>query len=130
MTPEQYNQWLQIQERQAVALEKIAQLLEQSLPRPAPNYKAILEQFHDYDWSSIGAEVELTDKYGVASVIWKGHRYKRRSPSNAYGVTIFFSRCIGKNEDGSNKYERLITFEPLKNLEVEPISRKAEDIIR
>ena len=49
---------------------------------------------------------------------------------NAYGAVIFFSRCIGKAEDGSNQYERLITFEPLSELKVEPISRKAEQVIQ
>lgn len=117
--------------RKAIALEKIAQLLEQSQPRrPAPNHKAILENFYSFDWKSIDAEVEIADKYGVASVIWQGERYKRRSPDNAYGAVIFFSRCIGKKEDGTNDYERLITFEPLAELKIEPISRKAESVIK
>lgn len=116
--------------RQAIALEKIAQILERSLPQqPAPNYKAILENFHNFNWSTIRAEVETTDSYGVASVIWHSRRYKRRSPDNAYGAVIFFSRAVGKNEDGSNKYERLITFEPLKDLDIQPISRKAEQAL-
>ena len=73
---------LKLQERQVIAVERIAQILEQSLPRqPAPNHRAILEDFHQFDWSSIGAKVELEDKYGVASVIWNGERYKRRSPN-------------------------------------------------
>lgn len=131
MTPEQFQQWYSIQERQAIALEKIANLLERSLPRPSPpNYKAILEQFHNYDWKAIGAEVEVSDRYGVASVIWNGERYKRRSPDNAYGAVIYFSRCIGKGEDGSNQYERLITFEPLSEIKVEPISRKVKELIQ
>lgn len=117
-------------ERIAVALEKIAQLLEQSLPCPAPNYKAILEEFPRFDWEAIGAQVEMKDNYGVATVIWNGERYKRRSPSNAYGAVIFFSRCSGKDEDGKNKYERLITFEPFETLKAEPISRSAEELIK
>jgi hypothetical protein len=62
--------------RTAIALEKIANLFEQSKPRTVPNYRAILEQWHEYDWGIIGAEIELTDNYGVASVIWQGERYK------------------------------------------------------
>ena len=130
MNSEQFESWLAIQTRQAEALEKIAQLLEKSLPRqPAPNYKAVLEKFNEFDWSSINAEVELTDQFGVASVIWQGDRYKRRSPSNSYGAVIYFSRCVGKDEKGENQYERLITFEPFEKLTVEPISRKAETLI-
>jgi DdrB-like protein len=116
--------------RTAIALEKIAQILEESRPRSsAPNYQALLENWHHYDWEKIGAEIELTDNYGVASVIWQGDRFKRRSPSNAYDTAIFFSRCVGKSEDGTNQYERLITFKPFADLKVEPISRKAENII-
>ena len=39
MNPDQSKQWIEIQEHQAISLEKIAQLIEQYLPRqPAPNY--------------------------------------------------------------------------------------------
>ena len=131
MTPEQFQQWIEVQTRQTEALEKIAQLIERSLPRqPAPNYKAILEQFHQFDWSSINAHVELKDQFGVASVSWQGDRYKRRSPSNSYGAVIYFSRAVGKDEKGNTQYERLITFEPFSELTVEPISRKAEAIAK
>ena len=130
MNSEQFQQWIELQERQAIALEKIAQLLARSLPRqPAPNYKAILEKFHEYDWSTINAQVELTDQFGVATVIWQGDRYKRRSPNNKYGAVIYFSRAIGKDEQGHTQYERLITFEPFANLTVEAISRKAEQLV-
>ena len=131
MNPEQFQQWIEIQERQAIALEKIAQLIERSLPRqPAPNYRAVLEKFSEFDWSSINAQVELTDQFGVATVIWQGDRYKRRSPNNSYGAVIYFSRSVGKDERGNTQYERLITFEPFANLTVEPISRKAEVVIK
>ena len=62
MTPEQTDKWLKIEERQAVALEHIAQLLEQVLPRSAPNHRAILENFNNYDWSSINAEIEKQNR--------------------------------------------------------------------
>lgn len=116
-------------EKIAVALEKIAELLQQQLPRPpAPNYQAALEAFSDYDWSSIGAKVEMKDRYGVAVVSWRGEFYKRRSPQNVFGAVIFFSRAI-KQENGTNNYERLITFKPFKDLDVQPISRTAEEFI-
>jgi len=113
MNPEQFQQWIHFQEQQAIALEKMIQLLERSLPRqPAPNYRAILDQS------------------GVATVIWQGDRYKRRSPNNSYGAVIYFSRSIGKDERGNTQYERLITFEPFAEIKVEPISRKAEAVIK
>ena len=131
MNSEQFQTWIHLMTRQTEALEKIAQLLERALPRqPAPNHRAILEQFHEFDWSSINAQVEMKDQFGVATVIWQGDRYKRRSPSNSYGAVIYFSRCVGKDEQGNNHYERLITFEPFSELTVEPISRKAEAIIK
>ena len=131
MNSEQFQQWIKLQERQAIALEKIAQLLERSLPRqPAPNHRAILEKFHEFDWSSINAQVEITDQFGVATVIWQGDRYKRRSPENKYGPVIYFSRAVSKDERRNTQYERLITFEPFTDLTVEPISRKAEELTK
>lgn len=130
MNSEQFKQWIAIQERQTIALEKIANLLSQQLPRqPAPNYQAVLEKFQQFDWSSIGATVEIKDSYGVALVNWNGQLYQRRSPDNAYGAVIFFSRCIGKADNGTNQYERLITFKSTKEIIVNPISRKAEGLI-
>lgn len=130
MNSEQFIQWIAIQERQTIALEKIANLLQQQLPRqPAPNYQAVLEKFQQFDWSSIGAIVELKDNYGTAKVYWNGQLYQRRSPENAYGAVIYFSRCVGKSDDGTNQYERLITFKPAKEISVNPISRKAEELI-
>lgn len=131
MNQSQFEQWMAIQERQAASLEKIAQYVQQQLPRqPAPNYQALLEKFQHFDWTSIGATVEMNDSYGAAVVNWNGNLYQRRSPDNAYGAVIYFSRCIGKGEDGNNEYERLITFKPVKEINVNPISRKAEGLIR
>ncbi len=119
------------EKRSAIALEAIVDLLEKNLPRqPAPNYKAFLQNFKNFDWKSINAEVELADNFGVSSVIWQGDRYKRRSPDNAYGAVIFFSRCVGHDSDGKKKYERLITFEPIEEIKVEPISRKVEAALK
>ena len=131
MNQSQFEQWMALVERPTVALEKIAQLLQQQLPRqPAPDYQAILEKFKYFNWSSIGATVEMKDPYGASLVKWNGKLYQRRSPDNAYGAVIYFSRCIGKGENGTNEYERLITFKPAKNIEVQPISRKAEGLIK
>jgi DdrB-like protein len=128
---DQFELFIFIQERQALALEKIARLLEQQLPRqPAPNYQATLEKFPDFDWASIGATVEKSDRDGVALVSWARTLYKRRSPDNAYGAAIFFSRCVGRNEAGQNQYERLITFTPYKEQDIQPISRAVERLIK
>ena len=77
MNSQQIEQWLKNQERIAIATEKIASILEQSLHErirvqarsalrrsrvPAPNYKAILEQFANYDWSAISRRLALRDR--------------------------------------------------------------------
>jgi hypothetical protein len=130
MTPEQFDRLLKIQERVAIALEQIAILLQQQLPRqPAPSYEAPLESFSNFDWSSIGAKVEMKDQYGVAVVSYRGEIYKRRSPDNVYGAAIFFSRAV-RAENGMNNYERLIIFKPLKEFNIQPISRKAEQFVK
>jgi hypothetical protein len=112
------------------ALERIAIALEGIKPeKPAPNYKKDLKNFPDFNWEQIGAQVEKKDQYGAATVLWNAQRYVRRSPENAYGTAIFFTRCVGKDETGKNKYERLITFEDVKEIKVRPISQEAESII-
>lgn len=108
-------------------LERIAVSLESGMStRKAPNYQAFLEDFHSFNWEEIGAAIERVDNYGVATVLWGGNRFMRRSPDNSYGAAIYFSRCIGKDETGKNQYERLITFKPQSEVKVRPISREAE----
>ena len=48
----------------------------------------------------------IEDQFGAAIVSWNGKQFIRRSPSNKFGVALWFSKCIGKDEDGSNKYVR------------------------
>ena len=50
------NQWrlfLEIQHRQMIALEKLADAVQQLVPvsRAAPNYQYQLENFNTFDWS-------------------------------------------------------------------------------
>jgi hypothetical protein len=131
MNEQQFAIFCKIQERQVAALERIAIALEAMKPeKPAPNYRQDLKNFATFDWSKIEAQVEKTDQYGVAVVLWNGQRYLRRSPENAFGAAIFFTRCIGKDETGKNKYERLITFESKGDIAVRPISREAESLLR
>jgi hypothetical protein len=136
MTPEQTHTWLQIQQRQTLALEKIAVSLEKLTaaaerltPKTAPNYQYSLESFKTFDWSGIGATVEKSDQHGAAIVSWGGQQFIRRSPANKYDPAIWFSRCTGKAEDGSNVYERLITFKPLSKTEVDPLPDKVRRLV-
>jgi hypothetical protein len=130
MNQDQFQELLKVQQKQVEALERIAIALEGMKPeKPAPNYKKDLKNFPDFNWEQIGAQVEKKDQYGAATVLWNAQRYVRRSPENAYGTAIFFTRCVGKDETGKNKYERLITFEDVKEIKVRPISREAESII-
>lgn len=132
MTPEQIQILLQIQQRQMLAqerianyLEKITVTLEQLAPKTAPNYQYPLESFKTFDWSTVGATVEKSDQHGPAVVSWGGQHFIRRSPANKYDPAIWFSRCTGKAEDGkSNTYERLITFKPLSKTEIDPLPEK------
>ena len=118
---------LDLQLRQTIALEKIASALTRLVPDIAPNYQFPLESFKTFDWSIIDAEVVKFDQYSAAIVRWNGKEFLRRSPSNKYGAAVWFSRCTGKNDDGSNQYEKLITFKPTSDRNVEPISEKARN---
>jgi hypothetical protein len=124
MNPQQTDLWLRIQQRQMLALERIAESLEQLIPNSAPNYERSLEDFPSFTWKEIGASVDKTDQYGAAVVSWKGKQFTRRSPSNKFGAAIWFSRCIGKDDKGENLYERLVTFKPLSQKEPDPIPQK------
>ncbi len=112
----------------AFHLDRIATALEQANPPKAPDYVFPLEEFASFDWNGLGISVIATDRYGATIVRWGGHDYKRRSPENAYGAAIFFSRSTGKDEEGRNTYERLITFKQIDR-SVSPVSRKVEAAI-
>lgn len=103
--------------RIAVSLESIARAMAH---QSAPDYQHDLTDFPDFDWKSIGATVTLRDRFGAAAVSWGGHIYSRRSPQNKFDVAIWFSRCTGKQSDGSNAYERLITFKRIPAAEPLP----------
>lgn len=125
MTNDQFDQFITVLSQLAIGIDRIACALEsQAKETPAPNYQRPLEQFADFDWASIGATVERSDQYGAAIVSWRGQQFIRRSPSNKFGEAIWFSRCVGKDEQGENRYERLITFKPVSKVEVEPVPEK------
>ncbi len=121
MNSEQWQQWLEIQQHQTTALERIAASLERLAPTspPAPNYQKTLDEFRGFDWATIGAIIVQSDSSGAAIVEWNGQQFTRRSPTNKFGEAIWFSRSVGKDDDGTTRYERLITFR--KAGEVEPI---------
>jgi hypothetical protein len=131
MTPEQTNLWLEIQHRQMLALKKIADTLERIAPTSttAPNYQYPLESFTSFDWASIGATIVHLDQHGPAVVSWRGQQFIRRSPSNKFSEAIWFSRCVGKDDSGENRYERLVTFKPLSKTEVEPVPDKVRRLV-
>jgi hypothetical protein len=90
-------------------------------------FGARMQDFKSFDWGKIGAIVEEFDQYGAAIVSFRGKQYQRRSPENAFTPAIYFSRCVGKDANGKNLYERLITFK--RPAEVNPVSRKVENMI-
>ena len=118
------NQQLKLMERIASALERLAP------PATAPNYQFPLEAFKTFNWGSIGATVERVDPSGAAIINWQGMQFVRRSPDNRFGDAVWFSRSTGKkNEQGQLVYERLITFRPVSNFDVEPLPEKVQRFI-
>lgn len=97
----------------------------------APNYRQKLTDYPSFDWSSIDAEVIERDDYGVSVVQWGGYSWTRKSPGNAYGSDIFFSRSIGKDENDKHQFVRLIGFySPKQSQPPQPISRGAEAALK
>lgn len=131
MTPDQIAIFLEIQHRQMLALERLADTLTRLAPQntQAPNYQHPLESFASFDWGSIGATVTRSDRCGAAVVSWQGSLFVRRSPSNKFDPAIWFSRCTGKDDNGSNQYERLVTFKPVSRIEVEPVPDKVRSFV-
>ncbi len=119
-----------IRDRQVRAFERIAIALERMAP-PAtvPNYQFPLEAFASFSWESIGATVERIDRSGAAVVSWQGMQFIRRAPSNRFRDAVWFSHCVGKDERGEPIYERLITFRPLSNIEVQPLPEKFQQVV-
>ena len=115
MTPEHFQQWIDLQRQQTQALNRIAAALEKlaegdpNAPKP-PKFLRSIKEFPNFDWQSIGARVKLSDNYGVAVVQWQGNEYQRRSKDD----DIWFNRKIGQKQDtnGQTKstYEVLIRF--------------------
>lgn len=125
MNEQQFSEFISTLTEIAIQLNRIAIALETAQPeKPAPNYKFSIEKYQSFDWESIGCKVLEWDNDGATLIEWNGHQYKRRSPENKFAPAIWFSRAIGKNEDGSIQYEKLITFK--EEEAPEPISRKVE----
>lgn len=93
----------------------------------APNYQRPLSDYPGFDWLSIGATVLKDDGDGVTAVEWNGQVFTRRSPNNKFDAAVWFSRCIGKDADGNNRYARLISFKAVND--AEPIAAKAKKAI-
>ena len=112
------EQLVRLHQQQLEMLTRIAESLENQ--KGTPNYQIQLAEFAQFDWSGIGATVEQRDRDGVAIVVWRGKRYVRRSVANKFQPAIWFSRSLGKDEEGNSRYERLITFKELANAEPLP----------
>jgi DdrB-like protein len=94
----------------------------------APNYQRPLSEYPTFDWPSIGATALNRDGDGATTVEWNGQVFTRRSPNNKFDAVVWFSRCVGKDADGNNRYARLISFKAAGG--AEPIAAKAKKAIR
>lgn len=121
MTPENFQTYLRTQQLIIESMQRIAIALEHMIPQEAaPNYQLELQNFATFDWSSIGAKVAERDSGGASAILWRNNIYLRRSPTNKFGDAIWFSRCVGKDDKGANKYERLVTFKAMSDAEPLP----------
>lgn len=105
----------------AEQLQDLAHLQRQNLNGDdGPNYRHQLSEYSAFNWYEINANPTREVGDGINEVSWGGYTWWRRSGTGKFGNAIWFSRAVGKNEDGTPKYARLITFkdsdapEPLK----------------
>ena len=108
----------------AQSLRIIAQTMARNTSAPAPNMRKPLGAFATFDWAAAGIDVIETDESGPSLVEWQGKPFTRRAGSGKFGESIWFSRSIGKDEDGTNQYERLITFKDYSAAEAVPTAVK------
>ena len=121
MTPQNFQTYLALQQLISESLSRIAIALEHMIPpQAAPNYQFALNKFATMDWESIGAVVADRDIDGASAILWRKNIYVRRSSSNKFGAAIWFSRSVGKDERGENKYECLIKFKAMSDAEPLP----------
>lgn len=104
------------------------QALADAQTKEPPNLQRRLEEYASFDWSSIAAAVLEQDQDGPTVVEWRGQRFTRRAPQNKYGLAIWYSRAIGKDEDGGVHYARLVTFKD--QAEAERIPAKARTALQ
>lgn len=93
-------------ERIAVSLERLA---NDGKPA-APNLTRPMDEFWNFDWAAIGAEIVKDDSDGPTHIQHNGALYTRRSPTNKYDPAIWYSAPAGKDAEGNTEYVRLITF--------------------
>ncbi len=110
----------------AEQLQELVQLQRQNLYRETgPSFRRSLAEYAAFNWFSIDANPVREASDGINEVDWGGYTWRRRSGTGKFGNAIWFSRAIGRNEDNTPKYARLITFkdgddpEPLQ-IHVEP----------
>lgn len=100
-----------------------------SAQNPSPNYTRHIAEFLTFDWLTINARVTETDQDGPSVVEWQNKLFKRRAGNPTFGENvIYFSRSIGKDESGQNRYERLITFKEMG--EARELSRKTAKTVQ
>ncbi|NJR71148.1 MAG: hypothetical protein HC771_22815 [Synechococcales cyanobacterium CRU_2_2] len=92
------------------------------------HYKSI-EAFASFDWASIGAVVVATDGDGPTVVEFQGEVFKRRSPQNKFDPAVWYSRSLGKDDAGTQQYQKLVVFKDLGGDAVDPINSKAKNAI-
>ncbi len=106
MTDDQVERLIAAIERLAVAAEALAQGQQRKTSSPARFIKPI-EEFPNFDWNSIGAKIEYRDSDRiVAGVSYRGATYERKSKHG----DVWFSRNVGRDDDGNPIYETLIKF--------------------
>lgn len=99
-----------------------------SAQNPSPNYTRHINEFLTFDWLTINARVTETDDDGPAVVEWQNKLFKRRAGNPTFGENIvYFSRAVGKDDSGQNRYERLITFKEMG--EARELSRKTSKTV-
>ena len=121
----------QLLQQQNQLLGELIATLRELKPQapPALNMVFPIEEYHGFDFAQIGARVIAHDEDGPTIIERDGRQYRRRSPQNKFGGDVWYSKSLGKEENGKPLYEILVSFKEIDDSKVDPLSPNAQRAI-
>jgi len=126
MTDQQFERFLELLGAMVTKLDEL-----KPITPPPTNLQFAIEDYPNFDFAKYGIAVLKSDQDGPTVIESAGRVYRRRCPSNKYGAAIWYSRGLGRDEDGETSgYECLIKFSQFKVEDIDPLTDKAKQLFK